>query len=100
MINCEVLNQRTGLIDELGERKMILLMGISIMMIVEMLMENDYPQGKMLRKKNQRTRSTRMIDIETSTMRSWTGKIGMEMVSKEMSVVQEIMLTTGLKRST
>jgi hypothetical protein len=54
----------------------------------------------MLRKKNRRTRSTRMIDIETSTMRSWTGKIGMEMISKEMSVVQEIMLTTGLKRST
>ncbi|KAJ6376092.1 hypothetical protein OIU77_000963 [Salix suchowensis] len=83
MINCKVLNQRIGLIDELGEREMILLMGISIVMILETLMASDYPQGKMLRKKNQRMRSTRMVDIESSTMRSWKGKIGMEMISKK-----------------
>jgi hypothetical protein len=100
MINCEVLNQRTSLIDELGEREMILLMGISNRMIVEMQMENAYPQGRMLsRMENQRMRSTMMIDIETSTMKTRAGKIGNEMISKKMSVVQEITLTAGLMRS-
>jgi hypothetical protein len=61
-------------------------------------MENAYPQGRMLsRMENQRMRSTMMIDIETSTMKTQAGKIGIEMISKKMSVVQEI--TSGLMRS-
>jgi hypothetical protein len=61
-------------------------------------MENAYPQGRMLsRMENQRMRSTMMIDIETSTMKTRAGKIGIEMISKKMSVVQEI--TSGLMRS-